>query len=437
MLARLLSGFAVVLVSITFPLASDAALLYAIRSLDQPDPSINRFAELITIDTDSGEVNAVGFVDAPLSFGGIDIDEAGQLYWFGAEWATTRDRHGNRIPPENSLYRIDASNGTPTKIAGSLGLSGGQTAEGFAIINGTGYTVRHELRGNTGFAQLYTIDLNNGSPTQIGTGEEVATRADPSDGYRSFWAFDKTVGLATDGASLYGVRLDGRIDEWSLDTGQIVSTLTIDRSLQQHLAFADDRFWFVDRDSNEILNAVDPVEGTITPVPLTGNARSVIALTSARRSTYTPFPLFPSDVSIGVTEAGFIYPTRPGLVVAYAPVQLEHGKTIKSLRCFVDNGGKGHIKASIERVDMTRRPISSVSSETVVKVSSSRRSASVYEEASWSATPDRTMARVDNRRYAYFAKIVFNGVFSGSVPGIGGDTIYTNLVMRGCVIEVD
>jgi hypothetical protein len=72
-LAFLLFGVALIPVS-------DAALLYGIEALSNPDEVNNRYNRLVTVDTNSGEVKEIGIINAPLNSGGLDFDLNGNLH---------------------------------------------------------------------------------------------------------------------------------------------------------------------------------------------------------------------------------------------------------------------------------------------------------------------------------------------------------------------
>lgn len=428
-----------VIFSVTVIPPAKAAKLYGLDVPGRVNPAENRYTRLVTLDTVTGAVTPVRDVIGPLSVGGIDFDSNGVLYWFGIV------RHSpSNSGPEVALYTIDMRTGEATWIASPFPgeTVHHQTAESFAIIGQKGYTVRHDIRDQEGsVAQLYEIDLERGTASRIGSGYRIGQGPNPYSGIE-----EKTLGLATDGAGLYSLRADGRIDRLDPGTGQVVATIVsaaqwsaAGGGRDAGLAFADDALWVADTTAPAgKLYRIDPDTGVrsvaLDNIP-NDSLHIVLALTSTERFAFSSLSgasLFANATRLGVTPTGDVYAKRP-FASGAAPIQLSHARAIKSLRCVVGDGQRnGHVTAAVKRTLITALATNEPS-ETVVSVSS-REMHEVAHPVYLRGTPAAAAARVDNRRYGYSLHVEF--VSAQSFVALN-PVMTPSLFFRGCVIETE
>lgn len=173
-------------------------------------------------------------------------------------------------------------------------------------------------------------------------------------------------------------------------------------------------------DGTETIYRADLVQEQIGPVSLNG-----VALVADQFTQTTG-----RSKKLGYLADGEAFAFEEGDVFSFAPVQLHHGKTIKSLRCVMkDNTTEGYIRAHL-----MRGPINTVDPV----VGPSRVIGSVATKPDEAATDfierlsnvNPALGKIDNTKYGYFLRVDFK-----DNPGRKGREI--TLGIRGCVGRKD
>jgi len=133
---------------------------------------------------------------------------------------------------------------------------------------------------------------------------------------------------------------------------------------------------------------------------------------------------------LGYLANGEAIAFESGDVFSFAPIQLWHGRVIKSLRCVVkDNTNVGYIQANLIRGPInTTDPVVGSSSLIASVVTMPTQSASGYLELTSNA--NAALAKVDNNAYGYFLRVDF---LDNTSPTSSG----TTLALRGCIVAYE
>jgi hypothetical protein len=195
---------------------ASAGLLWGLDTLDD---------QLFTLDTTTGTVTNIGTLPA-FQFGGLDFDDQGNLYAI----------------LNSTLYLIDPNDAS----AVTIGLVSGVTFESFEIIDGVGYAA--DVYGE----MTYTIDLADASITALGSHD-----TDGND--------NRITGLASDGTSLWGVRVfDADVVALSLLDGSVTHVVTTSAPADMtSLAYGGGLLWTAPAFGDD-LYTINPADGTIS-----------------------------------------------------------------------------------------------------------------------------------------------------------------------------
>lgn len=198
---------------------------------------------------------------------GIAFAGDGTLFGRTAEWGSQ----------PQSLFQIEAETGTST-VVGFIGRSGGDVD--FDATTGVLYAVSPFM--GTPYAQLYTIDTSDGTPSTIGTAAHWA----------SSLAFDPTgVLYALDSSDMLLVTLNKT-------TGEVLASLPlVGASIAYAVEFVDDGMPLAtgkDAGGTNTLYALDALSGVLTEVGPLGVQESVWSL------AYIPEPTTLALVGVGI-----------------------------------------------------------------------------------------------------------------------------------------
>ena len=133
---------------------------------------------------------------------------------------------------------------------------------------------------------------------------------------------------------------------------------------------------------------------------------------------------------LGYLAGGDAIAFEAGDVFSFAPIQLHHGKVIKSLRCVVkDNTDVGYIQANLKRGPInTTDPVVGSSSLIASVGTFPAQSATGFIELTSNANV--ALAKVDNNAYGYFLRVDF---LDNTSPTSSG----TTLSLRGCIVAYE